>query len=204
VGWLVMESASALLFALFFVLGTYHSLVSWVFLLMWESHYIHRAFIYPFSLSANGKRMPLLIVLFGLSFNTMNAYLNGRYLFSFSGGYDASWLKDPRFILGLLLFVVGYIVNRRSDATLRQIKLAGNGYKIPYGGLYSRVSCPNYLGESAIWTCWALATWSLPGLTFAVWTVANLAPRARANHAWYRERFADYPEERKALLPGLW
>ncbi len=204
-GWLVMESAAALLFALFFMLGNARGLVSWIFLLMWQSHYIHRAFIYPFSLSQKSKRMPLLIVLFGLCFNAMNTYLNGRYLFTFANGYDASWLRDPRFILGLLLFIAGYIVNRQSDATLKNLKLSSvNGYKIPYGGLYRWVSCPNYLGEIAIWTGWALATWSLAGLTFAVWTVANLAPRARANHAWYQQRFTDYPEERKALLPGLW
>ena len=51
---------------------------------------------------------------------------------------------------------------------------------------------------------WALATWSLPGLAFAVWTVANLVPRARANHRWYRGRFPDYPKERRALVPGVW
>jgi len=42
------------------------------------------------------------------------------------------------------------------------------------------------------------------GLAFAVWTIANLAPRARSNHKWYRETFPDYPENRKALLPGVW
>jgi 3-oxo-5-alpha-steroid 4-dehydrogenase 1 len=33
---------------------------------------------------------------------------------------------------------------------------------------------------------------------------ANLVPRARTNHAWYKEHFCDYPAERKALLPGIW
>jgi len=55
-----------------------------------------------------------------------------------------------------------------------------------------------------IWAGWALATWSLPGMLFAFWTVANLAPRARANHRWYQEHFPDYPPGRKALLPGIW
>jgi hypothetical protein len=36
-----------------------------------------------------------------------------------------------------------------------------------------------------------------------VWTAANLVPRAVAHHRWYRERFADYPAERKALVPFL-
>jgi protein-S-isoprenylcysteine O-methyltransferase Ste14 len=66
------------------------------------------------------------------------------------------------------------------------------------------VSSPNYLGEITIWLGWALATWSLPGLAFAFWTVANLLPRARANHTWYRQTFPDYPAERKALIPKVW
>jgi hypothetical protein len=39
---------------------------------------------------------------------------------------------------------------------------------------------------------------------FAVWTAANLAPRAHSHHRWYRDNFVDYPLERKALLPRLW
>jgi hypothetical protein len=47
-------------------------------------------------------------------------------------------------------------------------------------------------------------TWSVVGLTFAVWTMANLVPRAWAHHRWYQEWFSDYPSGRKALLPGIW
>jgi 3-oxo-5-alpha-steroid 4-dehydrogenase 1 len=70
--------------------------------------------------------------------------------------------------------------------------------------MYRFISCPNYLGEIMIWTGWAIATWSLAGLSFLVWTMANLIPRARAHHCWYKEQFPDYPPERKALVPGLW
>ena len=79
-----------------------------------------------------------------------------------------------------------------------------HGYSICNEGLYRWISCPNYFGEIIIWTGWALATWSLAGLAFAVWTFANLAPRARAHHIWYRRQFPDYPPERKSLLPGVW
>jgi 3-oxo-5-alpha-steroid 4-dehydrogenase 1 len=48
-----------------------------------------------------------------------------------------------------------------------------------------------------------LATWSLAGLAFALYTAANVGPRAFANHRWYRERFPDYPKHRKALFPFL-
>ena len=57
----------------------------------------------------------------------------------------------------------------------------------------ARCPAPNYLGEIVEWTGWALATWSLAGLAFAVYTAANLAPRAVANHDWYLSTFDDYP-----------
>jgi protein-S-isoprenylcysteine O-methyltransferase Ste14 len=78
------------------------------------------------------------------------------------------------------------------------------GYKIPKGGLYRWIACPNYFGEIVIWTGWAIATWSLAGLSFALWTVANLAPRAKSHRKWYQEQFVDYPASRKALIPGVW
>jgi 3-oxo-5-alpha-steroid 4-dehydrogenase 1 len=203
-GWVIMEAAAPLVFATCFVLGGNEiTLTTLVFLGLWEAHYLHRAFIYPFSL--HRQRMPLAIVGFGLLFNTVNGYLNGRYIFTFSPGYANGWLGDPRFIAGVALFIAGFIINRRADQILQNLRKADeSGYRIPYGELYRWISCPNYLGEVIIWVGWALATWSLPGLAFATWTAANLIPRARAHHAWYREHFKDYPPERRAFLPGLW
>jgi protein-S-isoprenylcysteine O-methyltransferase Ste14 len=148
--------------------------------------------------------MPIVVAAIGFLFNALNGYLNGRYVYSFSGGYPDDWLTDPRFIAGLLLFATGYAINRQSDRTLRRLRdNGGPEYDIPYGGFYRWVSSPNYFGEIIQWFGWALATWSLVGLVFAVWTAANLAPRALSHHRWYREYFVDYPPERKALLSRL-
>ena len=202
--WIVMESPSPLLFAVCFLVGKNHSPVPLIFLALWEAHYIHRAFIYPFSLRGD-KMMPVSVILMAITFNLMNAFLNGRYVFTLSTQYTTHWLVDPRFICGIALFVIGYLINRSSDSILRNLRAPGEtGYKIPQTGLYRWISSPNYFGEIIVWSGWALATWSLPGLAFAVWTIANLAPRARSNHIWYRETFPDYPKNRKALVPGLW
>ena len=75
--------------------------------------------------------------------------------------------------------------------------------ELPATVMFLYVSCPNYLGELLEWAGWALATWSLGGLAFFVYTAANLVPRARSNHRWYRGRFEDYPESRRAVIPGL-
>ena len=202
--WVVMEAPSPVLFGVCFLLGNNTSMVTMTFLALWEAHYIHRAFIYPFSLRGD-RNIPLVIVVFGLVFNIINAYLNGRYIFSFSREYTSSWLTDPRFIFGITLFFAGFLINRAADKALRSLRKPGEGiYAIPQTGLYRWISCPNYFGEIVIWTGWALATWSLAGLAFAIWTVANLAPRARSHHAWYLAHFPDYPAERKVLVPKVW
>ena len=61
----------------------------------------------------------------------------------------------------------------------------------------------DYLGEILEWAGWALATWSFAGSAFAVFTLANLLPRALANHGWFKTQFADYPSSRRALIPYL-
>jgi hypothetical protein len=206
VGWLLMEWPAALVFPACLFFGVNVNLITaLVFVGLWEAHYLHRAYIYPLMLRGEQKRMPLSIAGMGFFFNVVDGYLNGRYIFAFSGGYPTRWLVDPRFVAGLAVFVAGFVVNRHSDELLRRLRRPGeSGYSIPHGGLYRWVSCPNYLGEIVEWFGWALATWSLPGLAFAVWTAANLAPRAWAHHRWYRRHFPDYPPQRKALLPGLW
>jgi protein-S-isoprenylcysteine O-methyltransferase Ste14 len=204
--WLVMEAPAAIVFALCFVFGAARdTTLARVFFLLWQSHYAYRAFIYPFTLRGRGKRMPLLIAASAFVFNVANGYLNGRYLFTFSGGYPDSWLRDPRFIAGVLLFYTGYVICRQSDAILRGLRRPGEaGYRIPSGGLFRYVAAPNYLGEIIQWGGWALATWSLPGLAFFLWVLANLVPRARAHRRWYRQTFPDFPPERRALVPGVW
>jgi 3-oxo-5-alpha-steroid 4-dehydrogenase 1 len=206
-GWLLMESVSAIGMLVTFVTGDARKTAAMiVFLLMWEAHYIHRAFIYPFTLRNGKKKMPLVVTLIAVGFNLGNAYINGRYLFHFADDrYNADWLLEPRFIAGAALFVLGFGINRWADNTLHNLRRPGEtGYKIPHGGLYRYISCPNYFGEIVEWFGWALATWSLPGLAFAVWTFANLAPRAWSHHKWYHEKFCDYPANRKALIPGIW
>lgn len=205
-GWIVMEAAAPIAFAVCYALGNDFSLTAVVFFMMWEVHYVHRSFIYPFTLrGGEARRMPLSVVGMGMLFNGVNGYLNGRYVFTLSGGYAGSWLRDPRFVAGATLFVLGYVINRRADLILRELRQPGEtDYKVTSRWLYRWISCPNYLGEIMQWVGWALATWSLASLAFAVWTAANLVPRARANHAWYQSTFDDYPPERKALIPRVW
>lgn len=201
-GWIVMETPAALVFAGVYAVGANKTgVVPVVFLALWELHYAYRAFVFPFRIKDSGKRMPLVIAAIAVVFNTLNAYLNARYV-SALGAYPPAWLADPRFIGGLVVFFAGWAANHQSDAILMSLRKPGeSGYKIPRGGLFRFVSSPNYLSEIVEWTGWAIATWSLAGLGFAVYTAANLVPRALTTHRWYKERFPDYPSSRRAILP---
>jgi protein-S-isoprenylcysteine O-methyltransferase Ste14 len=203
VGWLIMETPAPVLFALVYARGEHRAeLVPVVLLAMWLAHYLYRAFVYPFRMRV-GRRLPVTIMLMAIAFNTLNAWINARWV-SQVGSYPADWLTDPRFLLGATLFVTGLAVNQTADRTLRSLRGPGEtGYRIPQGGAYRWISCPNYFGEIVEWIGWALATWSPAGLAFALYTTANLAPRALDNHRWYRDQFPDYPTQRRALLPYL-
>ena len=205
-GWVLMEMPASLVFiACFIAIGGPFTITQIVLLVIWQAHYAHRAFIYPFTMRSSEKPLVVWILASGFVFNLINAYLNGCYITMKPQHYPSSWLMDPRFIIGLLIFIAGFIINRHSDYILYNIRKNNrNAYEIPQGGLFKWVSCPNYLGEMLIWFGWAIAAWSSVALAFAIWTVANLVPRARSHHRWYHEKFEGYPEERRALVPGLW
>ncbi|KAI3474712.1 hypothetical protein Pfo_029897 [Paulownia fortunei] len=110
-----------------------------------------------------------------------------------------------RLAAGAVVFVGGAVVNIWSDNLLMGLKEGDGGYKIPRGGLFEWISCPNYFGEILEWLGWALMTWSWAGFGFFAYTCANLVPRAGANHKWYLEKFGeDYPKNRKAVVPFLY
>ena len=204
VGWITMESPAALLFVVVYGMGDRAlDAAPLALLLMWEIHYLNRAFLYPLRMPPGSRDMPVAIVLLAVLFNVANAYLNARWVSQF-GRYPPAWLGSPQFLLGALLFFSGVGINQWADAVLRVLRRPGGPrYSIPAGGLFRRISCPNYLGEMLAWSGWALATWSLAGLAFAVFTTANLLPRALAHHRWYRQTFPDYPTGRRALIPFL-
>lgn len=201
-GWIIMESIPAVLLTVMLVLGHNRDFVVLFFWAIWTAHYVNRAWAWPNRARLDQKLMPLSVVILAVIFNTINCLLNGIWLFDLSGGYELSWVTDPRFIFGGVIFFFGMILNIKSDDILFSLRDDGStGYKIPRGGLFEKVSSPNYLGEIIEWIGFAIATWSLAGFTFAIWTFCNLAPRAFAHHRWYKEEFSDYPEDRKALIP---
>lgn len=202
VGWALMESPSLVLFSAIFFAGAHRfeaaPLALWA---MWTLHYANRTIVHPLRIKSD-KRMPIAIAAMAIVFNVTNATMNASWIGSL-GSYTSDWTTNARFLAGAALFACGMIVNIDADRRLFALRAATSGYAIPRGGLYELVSCPNYLGEIFEWIGWAIASWSLGGLAFALFTIANLAPRALSHHAWYRRTFDDYPPRRRALVPFL-
>jgi len=205
IGWAIMESPSVVVFALVFLAGPRaDDLVPRFFCALWLLHYVQRAWVDPLRMRGRGRSIPLVVIASAIAFNVLNSYLNARSLTAFGPTYTLRWLIDFRFLYGLLLFFAGFVINRWADTTLLRLRRrGGDEYVVPRGGLFDDISCPNYFGELVQWIGWAIMTWSLAGVSFAVFTAANLIPRAVAHHHWYRRQFPDYPRRRKAIIPGL-
>jgi 3-oxo-5-alpha-steroid 4-dehydrogenase 1 len=202
-GWIVMEIISPLTFGYFFLSGNgIKTPATWLFFALWMAHYLNRSIIFPMRIHTRGKKIPMSIAVSAMFFNIVNGYLNGAWLGTMGADYNASWLTDPRFIIGIAVFALGAGINLWSDNRLIHLRKPDEtGYKIPQGGLFKYISCPNLFGEIVEWTGFAIMCWNWPALSFALWTAANLAPRALAHHRWYRSHFEAYPPKRKAVVP---
>lgn len=208
-GWILMEIPSFALMLLLWILSSRKCDASpAVMASLFLAHYFQRTFIFP--LKMRGKsRMPLVIMLMGIIFNIVNTYMIGGWLFYVAPAdyYPTSWLLNPLFILGTVIFLAGMGINLHSDHIIRNLRKPGDTkHYIPCGGLYDYVASANYFGEFVEWVGYAILTWSLGGLAFAVWTFANLAPRASKINKRYEKEFGDDYRKlrRKNMIPFIY
>lgn len=201
--WVLMELPALLVITVLVLTGPAGANPqAWIPLCFWVFHYSYRTFVFPALMQPSDRTFPALLVLFAVAFNSLNGYNNAEALLE--AGKQAAPLLTLHFIIGAVIFMLGFLLHFRSDRTIRLLRKPGEtGYSIPTGGMFRWVSSPHYLGEILQWTGWAVMTWSLAGVAFALFTFCNLAPRAISNHRWYRERFPDYPPNRKILIPGI-
>ena len=194
VGWVLMEAPVFVAMLLLWWLSDRRSdVVRLVFLLLFEMHYFHRSFIFPRKLRGH-SRMPLSIILMGVLFNTLNALMQGGWIFFLSpeSYYPTTWFASLPFICGTVLFFYGMFVNIQSDAIIRNLRQPGDTrHYLPREGMFRYVTSANYFGEFLEWTGFAILTWSVSGAVFALWTFANLAPRAARIYEMYSREFPD-------------
>ena len=193
-GWFLMEVPVFIaMLALWWFSERRADPVRLMFLVIFELHYFHRSFIFPLRLRGHSL-MPWAIVLMGALFNTLNALMQGGWIFYISPAemYPLSWLTSLQFITGCVVFAAGMFINLQSDSIIRNLRAPGDtAHYLPKGGMFRYVAGANYLGELLEWTGFAVLTWSWSGAVFALWTFANLAPRASRTRELYAREFPD-------------
>jgi len=183
-------------------------------LALFTLHYINRAIIYPLRMNSNSHRVPLLVTASAMVVTILNGYQISFHLVRVHKLTPltlppSSWINLQSW-LGILVFVVGMTINITADGVLRNLRRQRNSdgnnqktYYIPQHPLFTYISCPNFFGEILEWFGFAIASqFSLPAMAFFIYTSSNLVPRAIAHHEWYKQKFEDYPLERKwAVIP---
>ena len=209
IGWVLMESPVFIAMILLCVFSERSTnVVCLIFLILFEIHYFQRSFIFPFLIRGKSV-MPLSVILMGVVFNTLNALMQGGWIFYVSpeNMYEISWLTTPQFIIGTLIFFVGMIINIHSDYIIRHLREPGDTkHYLPKKGMFKYVTSANYFGEFVEWCGFAILTWSLAGAVFALWTFANLAPRAARIYDNYKKEFGNELDTKKVkrILPFIY
>jgi len=213
IGWFLMELPAMVSFIYFYFKGQYaYSAVPLFFLFVWVVHYLNRGFIFPFLIRApkNAKgNFSIAVIVMGWLVTTLHGYLNGSWVSEYGDHLTLSWALDPRFIIGIILYYTGFALNIHSDNIVRnlrskeEIESGEKVYRIPFGGGFKFVTNPSYLGELMAFTGFAIATWGPGGVFVLLISAANLIPRSFATHKWYKEKFENYPKDRKVLIPFL-
>ncbi|THH33036.1 hypothetical protein EUX98_g1140 [Antrodiella citrinella] len=175
--------------------------------------------------------VPLLAVSYQVvNASLMGAYLSSSQADAYLQGAFKSprfWAGIAVWALGLMGNIlhdeVLLNIRRKAKAKGKAREDDSNGknkqehYAIPHGYLYNYISFPNYFCEWAEWLGFAIAAAPAPSFTsFAALLLTTQAPyiffssefftmipRAWKGHQWYKNRFPDYPRERKAVIPFL-
>lgn len=208
-GWVLMESPVFIAMLVLWLCSERKAdITRLVFLIVFELHYFQRSFIFPLMISGRSK-MPFSIILMGMTFNTLNALMQGGWIFYISPAemYPDSWLYSPQFIAGLVIFIAGMYINLQSDSIIRHLRAPGDTrHYLPRGGMFKYVTSANYFGELTEWVGFAILTWSWSGAVFVLWTFANLCPRAARIYERYKVEFGDELKGSKVkrLIPFIY
>lgn len=208
VGWILMESPVFVAMAVLWALSDRRfEAAPLVLFLLFQTHYFHRSFLFPMRLRGNSK-MPLGIVAMGIVFNTLNALMQGGWIFYLAPeGFYADWFTRPMFWIGVAIFFTGMGINLQADHIIRSLRKEGDTrHYIPYGGMFRYVTSANYFGELVEWTGFAIASSSWAGAVFVLWTFANLAPRAASLRKRYEQEFGEEFTrlKRKRIIPFIY
>ena len=76
--------------------------------------------------------------------------------------------------------------------------------KIPYGGMFEMVSCPNYMFESLAWAAYFALTQSWCVVIFWIMGTGQMMQWANDKHRRYKKDFPNYPKNRTRMFPFVY
>ena len=203
--WLIMEAPSFLIPLYVIHYSTPRNLTYFstniIFLIPFMLHYFHRAFIY--SMKIRTSSMPILTIILAVCYTSFNGYLQSSFMLALTDLHlsNAGFI---RYVIGMCIFFLGMYINMHADYYLIEMsknKKQKGQYFIPRGFLFEFISCPNFFGESLEWLGYAIATWTVCGWLFFIQTSLTILPRGYHHHKFYKQKFEDYPPQRKAVIP---
>ena len=188
----------------FFLQRNFDGIPNIIMYCLFTIHYINRGIVDTIANRHNQRTVRLWVPVVATISTLLYHFINAQFIGEAS--YCDTYVTDPRFLLGLIIFITGFILNRVADGQLICLRKGyhDSDYQIPKGCSFFSISCPNYLGEIIEWFGWALMSWSLAGLVWFLFVCATHIPRARHNHKWYQKQFDEYPPRRTALIPFIY
>ena len=192
----------------------------------WVAHFFHRGLIHPLLMRYSAATVELGICVGGMLPNCIFSAAMALHVSCIA--YSASYFYDARFIVGVVVFVVGFVGNRWADMHLRSLReqqgeqghqqaawtttaaaatttttmttTRRSHYVLPTEGLFRLCFCPNYFFEFLEWCGFAILTSSLVGVVFALFGLSTFLPRSLATKKWYLGKFPDTADPSKAAL----
>jgi hypothetical protein len=170
------------------------SLIQWIVVAAVGLHFAKRVleslFVHKYS-GPIGLSTTISIAFFYSFASFFVGYLNRNPLHSI----------DALFMLGFVFYIVGNLGNFIHHKILADLRKDSLEYVIPKGGLFKYVVCPHYLFEVFTWLGIFLFSRHLGALLVLGMIVAYLCARSLVTLKWYREKFAGFPKQVKAMIP---
>lgn len=176
-------------------------------LIAWTIHYCKREFETLFIHRFSNATMPYT-----------NIFKNSIYYWGFAA-YVAYFINHPLYTppspdavyTGLSMFYFMQVGNFTCHYHLRTLRPPGSKVrKIPYGGLFEYVSCPNYTYEILAWLGFNIMTKTVAGALFMLAGATQMIIWANGKHRRYKKDFDGqdgrplYPKNRTALVPFIY
>ncbi len=176
-------------------------------LIAWSFHYAKREFETLFVHRFSHSTMPFT-----------NLFKNCSYYWGFAA-WVAYFVNHPLYTppkedlvySGMCLFYLMEMGNLSSHVTLRSLRPPGTKVRrIPHGGLFEFVTCPNYSYEIMSWLGFNLMTKTVAGILFMLAGAVQMLIWAQGKHRNYHKEFDGkdgrdlYPPNRKILIPFIY